>query len=271
MQGGVKLRCPSDAAASGPIPVEVEMTADARTYWDNQGILDNALTVALVRRDRPGLQFLAKVDREAIMSPESVLPGRPADADLDADTSVTVEEKTLDARGGSVDAGAAEYFVIAAFSKWWVMPGRLRIQDSQGRVRAFPDRPRPIDTRLDRRARREQTPIGLSITKDRVDGRAVLRASLRGPRSAGPHDTVASRPEKPWLTVLGFHLRERGGASGGLFALGERNGVVGEVDAVVPFSALTPAVNGGRWIFFAFVGDESSAPTEILLNDADAR
>src|SRR5699024_2515460 len=115
-------------------------------------------TVALVRRDRPGLEYLPKIPPEAIMA-DVVLPGRPSDEELDADTSVTVQGLTLDASGGSARPGAADFFVVAAFSKWWVGPRRLRIEDSHAGVRGVWDRPRPLDRTLNRSARRDEAPM----------------------------------------------------------------------------------------------------------------
>src|SRR6476646_2908862 len=107
---GISLNCPAEAESSAAIPVEIEMAADARTYWDNNGILDHALTVALVRRDAPGLRFLPKIDPNAIMLPDEPLPGRPSEASLDADRDLTVETKVFDVGDGfgALRAGAAE-------------------------------------------------------------------------------------------------------------------------------------------------------------------
>src|SRR5664279_4523950 len=55
----ITLRCPAEASSRGPIPLDVTMVADARTYWDNQGLIDEALQVILVRRDSPGLMAIA--------------------------------------------------------------------------------------------------------------------------------------------------------------------------------------------------------------------
>ena len=57
---GVYLKVPQRAPAAGPIPLHVAMVADMPTYYANNGILDNALEVVLVRRDAPGVRLLAK-------------------------------------------------------------------------------------------------------------------------------------------------------------------------------------------------------------------
>jgi hypothetical protein len=75
----VALRCPAEASSRGPILIEVSLDADARTYWDNQGVIDAALQIMLVRTDRPGLLSVAKSDPAAMMSPSSPLPGRPSE------------------------------------------------------------------------------------------------------------------------------------------------------------------------------------------------
>jgi hypothetical protein len=38
---------------------------------------------------------------------------------------------------------------------------------------------------------------------------------------------------------------------------------------VIPLSALAPAVTVGKWVFLAFIGDETSAPLEVSLGDGD--
>ena len=77
---GVYLKVPQRAPAAGPIPLHVAMVADMPTYYANNGILDNALEVVLVRRDAAGVRLLAKVDPHAIMLEDTPLPP-PADPD----------------------------------------------------------------------------------------------------------------------------------------------------------------------------------------------
>jgi hypothetical protein len=259
---GIRLNCPAEAESSAAIPVEIEMAADARTYWDNNGILDHALTVALVRRDAPGLRFLPKIDPNAIMLPDEPLPGRPSEASLDADRDLTVETKVLDAGGGfgALHDGAAEYHVAVGFSKWWAAPRKLRVRDRDGRVRG-PDQPvatipvaRPIPTNA-----RE----GVSLALARDDGRPALVSEFRI-RPSKAYETGC------WLTILGLRLNTRGGASGGVFRLvttPQAFELIGRT--VIPLSALAPAVTVGKWVFLAFIGDETSAPLEVSLGDGD--
>jgi hypothetical protein len=75
-----------------------------------------------------------------------------------------------------------------------------------------------------------------------------------------------------WLTILGLHLNTRGGVACGLFRLEttpQTFELIGR--AVVPLSALAPGVTVGKWVFLAFIGDDTSVPMEVSigLDDVD--
>jgi hypothetical protein len=266
---GISLTCPADAPASGPIPVEVHMRADPRTYWDNDGILDNALTVALVRRDRPGLRFLPMVDPHAHMLPDPPLPGRPADTELDAEQWTVGEVKQLDATLPAEHArGSADYFVTAGFSKWWAGPCELKST-------ASPDSRAPApapDHAPDGRPWPVQALAPGAIVKTRLE-RGKQGSALVLPFHADLSKRGFPQGERhghAWLTVLAFHLTTKGGASGGIFAIDVQR-TAGEVSGQVsiPVSLLVPGPTAGRWLFQAFLAHEALSPAEVTLTDDD--
>lgn len=260
---GLTIHCPPEAPASGPVAVTVTMRADMRTYWDNNGIIDKALTVAMVRRDRPGLRFLAKIDPKAIMLPDAPLIGRPSDAELDAAPATITEVKTLDGAASlSAEQGAADYFVTAAFSRWW---GGLKLI----RITAQDDRLEPPTTL-------EPGPTGQpwSMRKG-TDPAAVLQLEGLGrgcrlvvPVSAGTLARSGSE-SVDWLTVVGFKLGTTGGACGGLYGLPvERKAAADRMEVLIPLAALAPMPDVGRWLFLAFIRCDMLPPQEILIANA---
>jgi hypothetical protein len=269
---GISLTFPSEASISEPIPLEAFMRSDARTYWDNDGILDKALTVALVRRDQPGLRFLDKIDRGALMMPDEPLPGRPSDAQLDADTGMVSERKLLDAGGVSIaQQGSAEYFVTAAFSKWWVGPKTLRVNDPRGRVLPSDQTPQLGPGMRPWPIRSPQHHADPSVRVERATMNNILVVPLRIARPIRTFPDDSGKPHA-WLSVLGFKLATSGGACGGMFDLGladRSQEIVGEFS--MPISALTPRPDAGCWIFSGFVGEEALSPNKIWLTDDDVR
>lgn len=139
---GVYLKVPQRAPAAGPIPIRVAMVADMSTYYANNGIIDNALEVVLVRRDAPGVRLLAKIDPHAIMLPDAPLPPPTSKRDLEG---AVAEERTLDLLDyGAQHPGAAAYHVFAAFSRWVSDPQPLVVEHT-ARHPGAPARPLPDD------------------------------------------------------------------------------------------------------------------------------
>jgi hypothetical protein len=264
---GISLSCPTEASTSGPIPIEVIMRADARTYWDNDGILDKALTVALVRRDGPGLRFLEKIDANAIMMPDEPLPGRPSDAQLDADTGMVTETKGIDAAvQPGIQQCSADYFVTAGFSKWWAGLRTLRVTDPRGRSRPSDRSPLGLDMRP-ALIRRPSSHPDQSVYIERESHSLVVPF-----RVAAPVFRSSDSPQEPhvWLSVIGFKLDTRGGACGGVFGLDVEDksaGVDGE--ATIPLSALAPRPDAGCWMFLGFMGGEALSANEVLITNDD--
>lgn len=266
---GISLTFPAEAPAAGPVPVEVTMRADPRTYWDNDGIIDKALTVALVRRDRPGLRLLETIDPHAIMLPDQPLPGRPSDVQLDAECWTVSEAKRLDAAAPDPRLrGAADYFLVGAFSRWSAGPFALTLTDPQRRPAPAQPAPRAADGR--------PWPVRL-LPADRL-GSVRVERSGKGPVLVLPFDVSrpeASSPsdeaaEPTWLTVLGLHLNSKGGACGGLFALDvepRSPRLCGEI--ALPLASLAPDPVAGRWRFQGFIGHHALPPAELTLSHDD--
>lgn len=129
----VRLSCPAEVSSQGPIPFDVVLEADARTYWDTQGVLDDALEILLIRRDSPGLTTVSKVDPAAAMFPPTSLPGRPSDHELARSRERITQRRHYDLLAhGRQHEGSAEYFVVATFAGAWDGPYPLRVMDPGG-------------------------------------------------------------------------------------------------------------------------------------------
>ena len=91
------------------------MMADLPVFHANNGILDRALEIVLVRRDMPGIAFLPKTDPDILLSPEPALDRTV--------TGGTLQQVSEERRIGLLDFGArhdgaASYFVFATFARW---------------------------------------------------------------------------------------------------------------------------------------------------------
>jgi hypothetical protein len=260
----VKLRCPGEAPSRGPIPVEVTLDADARTYWDNQGILDQALSIVLVRRDRPGLMAVAKVDPSAMMMPPSPLPGRPSDEALARDSARVTEQKSYDVLAyGRQHPGAADYFVVAAFADAWAGPVRLRVTDPSSSHGPTPDVSGLVAAAAQAEAQNPAIPSSPAVVVRLGEhgGKAAIVGGFRAPSDKLPN---------PFITLLLANLRPTGGTLVRQFRLPVRQDNTDLVGGfAVPLSALdtpNPAPAAGRYALFAFVGDQAAAPTIVELH-----
>jgi hypothetical protein len=254
----VTLECPAEASSQGPISIEVKLDADARTYWDNQGILDDALEILLVRRDRPGMLAVAKADRATIALPSPSLPGRPSDKELSRDVSRVTEQKSYDVLAyGRRHEGAAEYSVIASFADAWAGPTRLKVVDSAGDLA-----PEVGEASLAPAAQQaEPVPAshGVIARIGEIAGRPAIIGAFRT-------HTPKSKAAMLFGSIVMARLRPTGGISQLQFRpvhRRERNDLVGGF--AVPVSALAPAPDFGRYVLFAFVGDEDTAASVVQI------
>ncbi len=211
---GVSLQFPQRTLAGARVPMKVAMTADMAVYHAVNGILDRALEVVLVRRDRPGLRFLAKIDPRAYMRPEPPLP--PPDP-ASAGVRVT-EERTFDLLDyGATHYGGASYNVFATFASASTDVRPLLIED---RSHSHPFRPPeaapplPEDAEPPLPEPPRQSGLVAAVARRggfRVEG--ALREAVRPPRFA------SEPPPAPFVTIVVAHLGPRGGARGGSFAV----------------------------------------------------
>jgi len=253
----VTLDCPAEAPSQGPIPFTITLDADARTYWDNQGILDEALQVVLIRRDRPGMRFVAKTAPGAIMLPNPPLPGRPSEEVLAKDASRTTEVKEYDLLAyGQSHKGTAEYFVVASFADAWAGPRRLSVVDPAGPMVAEIRAPLVLPAQ---QAVQSPTAHGLQAGVSEGRGHPSVFGAFRVSAAADPSSA-------PFVSIVMARLRSSGGISYGQFRLSharDRDDLVGSFG--VPISLLTPAPVQGRYVLFAFVGDESSGAKVVEI------
>jgi hypothetical protein len=239
-----------------------------RTYWDNNGLIGRALTVAVLRRDRPGLRLLAKIDPRAIMLPDTLLDGRPSDDELDSDNATVSEDKVLDARPWEeARRGAAEYYVTGSFSKWWAGVRELRVTDPRNHEASW-EVARPGPDGRPWRARPHVTDEASSIRLEREGSEDFLAIPIAAGLFARPAWTDPGSGG-PWLSVVGFNLCTRGGACGGDFAIEvEQPGLA--ADVWIPLTSLAATKLTGDWLFLAVAGGQLVAPTEVHLRADDA-
>jgi hypothetical protein len=132
---GIQISVPKRATAA-PVPIRITMIADMETYYSNRGNLDKVLNVIMVRRDAPGLRFVAKVDPHAMMQPDSPMPPPPPGTDI-AHGGLIKEERVLDVLGyGARHEGNAEYYVLASFARWFTDPQPLVFEGYSKRLPA---------------------------------------------------------------------------------------------------------------------------------------
>jgi hypothetical protein len=256
----VQLQHPREAPSGGPIPLEVTLNADARTYWDNQGVLDQALHVLAVRTDAAGVLAIAKVDPAAMVAPPAPLPGRPSPAELAADGSRTVEHKQYDLLAyGRRHAGAASYFVVATFADAWAGPSRLTVTDPGGALPPTTDvTTLPAPTKLPD----HQVPSAMGLI-------VRLSSDAAAPAIIGSFRTRTDQPGELCLTIVLGRLQSTGGALVRQFRVAawpEGSERVGSF--AVPLALLdrpNPAPTTGRYVLFAFVGGEASIATVVEI------
>jgi len=235
------------------------MDADMPTYWDTNGIIDEALSVLLLRHDRPGMLAVAKIDARAIMLPNPPLPGRPSDQEMARDTARVTEEKHYDILDyGGQHLGSADYFVVATFADAWAAPRRLRVTDPARAKLPNPDEAQLAPAEGFNEAPPSARGVVARITE--LAGHTSVVGTFRiGVDGAGR--------TAPFLSIVIAHLRTRGGRFERQLRLPtarENGDVVGGFS--VPLSMLRPGVEElapGFYALFAFVGNEA-APVRVF-------
>jgi hypothetical protein len=259
-QPGVQIDVPARSPADAAAPIVVTMTADAPTYYANNGILDRALQVVLVRRDAPGVGFLAKTDPSGLFLPEPPLP-LPADARQQKGLVREQRAFRLTDYGAKHD-GAASYFVLATFARWASEPLSMEIDHahrSVGPGDAMPAPPRtPLTERLLASGPRSQGVGAAAVAgpPQRIDG--ALRVPFRLPRFRGG---IASGP---WVTLVVWQSGLEGRTAALSMQLEPRSEGTDHVAAFsIPLSGLSPQLAPGPARGWVFSGDHMCPPFDF--------
>jgi hypothetical protein len=263
-QAGVQIDVPARSAADASVPIVVTMTADVPTYYANNGILDRALQVVLVRRDAPGVGFLAKTDPSGLFLPE---PPLAVPADAAQQKGLVREERAFRLTDyGAKHDGAASYFVLATFARWASEPLPMEIdhpQRSVGPGDAMPAPPRlPLTERLLASPPRSQGVAAAVVDglPQRIDG--VLRVPFRLPRFCG------GSASGPWVTLVVWQPGAEGRTAALCLQLEPRSEGTDHVAAFsIPLNGLSPRLATGPARAWVFSGDHRCAPFdfEVIL------
>jgi len=263
MTAAVTVDHPVHPASPAACRFQVALSASPDVHRANQGILDRALEVVLVRRDAPGVVYLAKDDPRAILLPDSEMPPEspplpPGYTSMDPGRF----EATLDlglTDGGLPHEGSARYYVLAAFADASADPRPLQVDHGRGPLPWTTPPPLP--------------PLDPATTAVRP---ALLRQpGLRAryydtggvPRIAGAFHVAPDASAA--VTVVAQRLRPTGGVIAVTFQAdaeiveGARHG-----GFVVPLASFLAEAAGESVRVLVFVGDELSAPLEFQVPDA---
>lgn len=258
---GITLEAPPAAPSSGPIPLRVTMVADLPTYYANNGILDRALTLICVRRDLPGVGFIALLDPHVIMLPES--PLSPPAGDAGAGGYIT-EKREFDMLAyGGAHAGAAQYYVLAAFAQWVSEPVSLVVEDRRRRRPAGDLWPAPALS-----AAAAALPLPASGP--------ALQVQLSGPPAPGVDGVVreADRPPRSeddaqpplFVTTVAVCLTRTGGAFAASHVLQpEPEPGARRARFSIPLRSLSPRLEPGRYRVLVFAGDQRAQPLDCVV------
>lgn len=260
---GVQLSVPARTSAAAPEPVRVTMVADLATYRAVNGILDHALQVVLVRRDQPGVAFMAKTDPGMLPLPDPVLP--PPDGPPDPGARVTeIRELGLLDYGAEHD-GSASYFVLATFAGGHSDVQRMEVEHPTRALPAWPAAPVPRRSDVTDRliaARPSAQGVWVGVVEGpprRLDG--VLRVPFRVPAQRG-----AAAPG-PWVTIVAWQdaaHAQVAALSVRLEPFPERTDHVAAFS--IPLERLMPRLAPGRAKVWVFSGDFAAAPLDVDID-----
>jgi hypothetical protein len=260
---GVSLRVPRSADATGPIPLDVTMVANMVVYHANDGILDKALNVVLVRRDGPGVRFLAKIDPQALMLPDRPLP--PPRVDPAQDPSRVLEERTLDPlQYGVPHEGAADYHVFATFAHWITEPEPLSIQHARCSLPVDPHGRAPGLSPDQERALPPIPALRSVVARPSTEGDLRIEGAFR---TALPHPRFQGEPTPPaFVTLVAVRLAATGGVAAGSFVVDAREEGPDRVARFsIPLTQLGTWLQPGAYQVLVFSGDERAAPLTVNI------
>lgn len=258
---GIQIKVLPRYPAAGPIPLHVTMLVDMPTYYANNGNIDRAMEVFLVRRDAPGIRQLAKIDPHAIMQPDIPLPP-PVPGKKPS--GFIKEERVLDVMAyGARHEGGADYYAVGILAGRMSDPQPLSIEDQHRRLPAMPVRNAPS--------------LGPDARKSAIappSSRGIVARPGTGPVSGieGAFRVrlkpSARKPEKetlrPFVTIIAARIDPHGGVSSGSFQVQAREdgrNWIGQFS--IPASELVPRPVPGRYRVLVFSGDETSHPVDM--------
>ncbi|MGR8931676.1 MAG: hypothetical protein ACU836_13625 [Gammaproteobacteria bacterium] len=262
--GGVSVNVPAHTPYSGPIPIDAAMLADMPTYYANNGILDNALQVILVRRDAPGVGFLAKQDPRGLFYEDDPLPMPSNPEDLQGFIREQRRFELLDY--GLEHDGAASYYVFASFARWISEISPLEVIHPQHSLAAqSAELLPPLSPSIQRNIPAPPPQQGVWAhcvgqgDAMRIEG--MLRTAKRKPRFL--HEV----PSPLFISIVAVNLEMKGGASAGSFLLDAQQDSHGNHTAVfsIALSQLAPKLNAGPTRFMVFCGDLKANPVDVHI------
>ncbi len=263
---GINIEVPEKAPSFGPIPLLATMVADIQTYNANNGILDKALNIALVRRDAPGLKFVSKLDPHVWMEPETPLPPPPPGTDLENAGFINEERKFDMLDYGMEHDGAADYYVLASFAEWIAQVAPLAIENkthSMAAEEAMPAPPIMSDEKITIPSPPDIPGIVAQINDKgltRIEG--GLRVPIKPPKFP---DEQAS---EPFVTIVVVRLAPSGGMAGGSFFVdSDFEGKDHVAQFMIPIASFSSNSEPGKYRVFVFSGDEIAEPLDFQVPD----
>jgi hypothetical protein len=299
---GISIRAPHHLSSAHAIPLKIDFEADMRTDDALGGFLLGAVSLALVRQDRPGILLGAAYNPHQFGYPNESGFGIESSSDSPSVLGVPSESPhssrprrdPRDTTGsmveyqfgrGVVDRGSGRYFLLGGFAKWWVAPQVIRISDPRGPA---PVADRPVPVAAAALAPPRVPPSRPILELGELGGRRFLRVML--PPSA-PTPTPTSTPAlhaappakaakaaRPFFTIVGFHLQNHGGSVGGVFTPKISAGPTpSAIEATVSFASFAPFDSArmnrreipGAWVFLLFHDDQVSGPLNVTLAKSD--
>lgn len=265
IEPGIQIKVDARYASYGPMSVSVTMVADMKTYYANNGILDKAMEVLLVRRDAPGIRQVAKTDPHLIAQPDTPLPAPVAGKEP---SGFIKEERILDAFGyGARHDGAANYFVVGVLAGKMSDPQQTSVQDHQNRLLAAGDAKviPPNFADVKRRQRLPVTGLGVVVrpTADPVMGiEGAFRIGLEPPSKDGKQSAA-------FVSVVAARIDPHGGVSSGSFLIDSLDDNLGRTGQFfIPFHMLVPQPPPGRYRVLVFSADYFCQPFELEVHES---
>jgi len=271
---GIVIQAPHHLSQARAIPLTIDVGADPRTEDALEGFLVGAVSLALVRQDRPGVFLDAAYNpHQRGYPPENFGVGDNSSPSRHEDPR-NIDGETIEYQFGGrvVSQGSGRYFLLGGFAKWWAAPQVIHISDPAGPA-PVQDRPRPVAA----------APVGPPfippsrpiLELGELGGRRFLRVKLPAP--AATHVAATAKTTKPFFTIVGLHLQNTGGSVGGVFTPQIAAGTPVAIEATVSFASFTAFDPGrmnrreipGHWVFLLFHDDQVSEPLNVTLSKAD--